>query len=165
MKKVIYVMICMLWLTCANETKNKSESVEYRMEAISAEEDDISMDLKPINYEQLAEHKLMEYFDLLRLKQEHPEFEKDIISQLQGFSNDSESIDSYEKIDSIINIRQLGKLIKESDSIQKMRLYFDIVSGITTTSDSVMAIITIKFITVEGRKIPSTKVMFKNIKE
>ena len=164
MKKFIYILTCLLWMSCANETKHKSESIEYDMEAISKEEEHMYMNLEALNYEILVRQKLIDYFDLMRLKQEHPEFAKDIILQLQGFSIDSESIDSFKKIDSITNVRQIGKLIKDSETIQKMTLYFDVVSDNTIKADSILAIISNKSILMDDEMVLTTKVYFQKIR-
>lgn len=161
MKKFIYILFCFLWISCANETKNKSENTQFDLEDISIDEENYSLDLSPISYENLATQKLIDYFDLLRLKQEHPEFENDIILQLQGFSTDSLSIVQYEKIDSIKNIRQVGAVLKASDSIQKMRLYFDIVSGDKIKSDSILATISTKSVMIDDEMISTNKVTFR----
>lgn len=154
----------LIMISCANETKNKTESIDYELEEPIEYDDNYSMDSKPITYEYLVQQKLIDYFDLIRLKQEHPEFEKDIILQLQRFSKDSTIYNKYLKIDSIKNVRQVGAVLRESDSVQRIKLYFDIVSDNKIKSDSISAIILTRAALVDDIIFPTTLILFKELK-
>ena len=164
MKKLIYILVsCIISLSCADETKNKDleisteEAIEIpNIEAIRAPE-------KP-NFEKLASQKLADYFDLLRLQQEHPEFEQDLLLQLKSFSeNDTLFLNKYQNIKSIENIRQTGDIIQVADSVQQIKLYFDVITDKMTIADSTLAKILFKNIVMENSSTKSYKIQFKKL--
>lgn len=113
-------------------------------------------------YEELAAQKLQEMYDLISLKDKHPEFAKTIKSQLKDYTNDSISISNSTDI-LIKNIKLKGEIVKVSDSVQKMKLFYDIISNNNTMQDSIWAIITINEIAFEGKKIKSKKIKFSSL--
>ncbi len=164
MKKIMYILMFLLWFSCANETKNKSLEVAteeaYEIPIIEPNNDDS----KVFNYETLASKKLMDYFELVRLRQEHPEFKKDITLQLQNLFHDTFYLTNYQHVESITNIKQMEEIIKISDSVQKIKLYFDVNTDNKTYKDSTLAIITTKSVIIDGDTLTSTKVAFEKIK-
>ncbi len=155
----------MISLSCANESKHsKSDGSQFEM----TEEPNLEITLdesKEFNFETLASQKLQEYFDLIRLLKLHPEFKEDILLQLHNFSPDNSEQENYLDADSIYNIRQVDKAIIISDSVQKLKLYFDTTSANNIKKDSFYAVITTKEIMLDNLSTLSTKMKFQKIKD
>ncbi len=112
-------------------------------------------------YQELSTVKLQELYDLLALKQEHPEFKESIETQLENYTNDTmAAINKPEKESLIKNIELKGNLIEVSDSVQKMKLYYDVVSNNLIQKDSIWAEVTTHEIEVNGKKVKSKKIKF-----
>jgi len=163
MKKSIYILLCLLWMSCANETKSsKLEVVDEEQLEAPTRDFDMSAPIKAKeSYENLAISKLKNYFDLIRLQNEHPEFREDILIQLQDLTKDGDASYNYSDIDSIQNIQQKGTTIQVNDSIQRLKLYFEKVQGSQVIPDSITAIITTKTITLDNQTVKATKVKFE----
>lgn len=163
MKKIVYVLLCLFWLSCAKDSRNsKSEAVNYDME-ISASEDKNDDQFMPTNYETLASQKLQEYFDLMQLQETHPEFKEDVLVQLKSLSQDANLSKKYINLDSVKNIRSIGDILKISDSVQKLKLEFDVMSKGKMTHDSIEALIITKTVMMDTDSITSNKIVFKTI--
>lgn len=112
---------------------------------------------------QLTEQKLKEYFDLIQLKQEHPEFKADIILQLQKFSNDTTIGKNYSKGFKLEHIRIVEYLETDSDTTQKLKLFFDVIHENSKRTDSIIATIFQKTIMVDNEDITSNKITFSKV--
>jgi hypothetical protein len=162
MKKIVYIIIIFLIVSCKNETKNKSFEV-YDIEPVGIEDYDDSFEfsiIKSFNYEKLINLKLQDYFDLKVLEQQHPEFKDAIKKQLYALSNDDIDVSNFSTKITIENIRQIGKPIIVSDSVQKLKLHFDIVTEQNKTTDSIIATIINKSVVIDNEKRLSTKIIF-----
>lgn len=158
MKKLIYIFIVQIVVSC-NNMKDNAPSVNADYEVLKTEK----IIAKPnFIYEELAIQKLQEMYDLISLKEQHPEFSKAIKSQLKAYTNDSIGIPNSKDI-LIKNIKLKGEVVKVSDSVQKMKLFYDIISNSSIKQDSIWAIIMTNKIDFEGKKIESKKIKFNSI--
>ncbi|WP_406683429.1 hypothetical protein N1F78_12170 [Seonamhaeicola sp. MEBiC1930] len=158
MRYIVYILIFVFVFSCKNESVNKLESVDLENEVV---EIDKPIEVSEIhNFETLSAQKLSEYFDLLKLKSQHPDFEEDIVAQLKGYA--SEPIFSFKINDDfeIKNIRSMGEQIKKADTLSKLQFMFDIDSKFVKMKDSVFAYISSKTIVVDGKELKSNKVRF-----
>lgn len=158
MKKLIYIIYILIFISCKNNEVNKvSESPALEMED-DTEIYEFVTSSEVTKYQTLSTQKLQDYFDLIKLKEKHPEFKEDILLQLRMLSNDT--IPNYIGNFSIENIHQSGKVEIVSDSVQKIKLVYDVVSESYKGVDSIFAVITYKTIQLEGKQTISNKVMF-----
>ena len=165
MRKLVYIFIALLLISCAN---NKKEVPTEAIESVDMEKTETVFESAALedkkeafSYQYLTEQKLQDYYDLLVLQQQHPEFKEDITAQLQELSNDVTAIpDSTQKI-TIKNVQQMGATLKISDSVQKIRLLFDIVTESTNKRDSITAIVSTKKVYLDQQEVISTKVVFE----
>ena len=152
-KAWLYIFILLLF-SCANESRNKE------IEASIADIDGANYNL---TLEQLASNKLYEYFELLQLKQQHPEFKETISSQLKRFSPKNNLSTKYTGAIEIITITSLGEIQKVTDSTQVMKVYYEAKQDGITIQDSINSFFISKSITIENQEINSTKVEFSII--
>jgi len=162
MKKFMYLWILFFITACANQPKKEASAEGDLKENETVLENSALENLEEdFVYQHLTRQKLQDYFDLLKLKQEHPKFEKDITLQLIKLSNDSLDISNVNQKVSIENVQLIGQTIKISDSIKKLRVSFDIVVEDSKRSDSITAIISTKKIFLDKKEMISTKVVFE----
>lgn len=156
MKTLLYILLILCVVSCKhnNETM-KSESVQ--MEVLSV--DDIDFDI--LSSEAISSKKLEEYFDLIKLKQEHPEFAAEIALQLKNFTKDSLGLE-YSKGFTISDIEQLGASKLVSDSIEQLVLGFRVSTNSETFKDSILIEISSKIIDLDGETRISKKIRFLN---
>lgn len=163
MRKGIYILVCLLWISCANETKSSKFEMadEEFLETPMLEVDmDVSKTIK--TQESLAINKLLDYVDLIKLKNQHPEFREDIMLQLQALTKDTLVL-PYTQIVAIQNIRQSDSAIHVNDTLQHLHLYFDVISNNKTYPDSIRALITSRTILLDDKPVISSKVRFEKI--
>ena len=162
MKKFIYIYTLFFIVACAKQPKNEApleqDMKEYEIMNENSALADIS---EEFTYQYLTKQKLQDYFDLLVLHEEHPEFGEDIALQLQELSNDNLDISNTSQKVLIENVQQIGATIKISDSIKRIRLVFDIVAKDSKKSDSITAIISTKKFYLDQKEVISTKVVFE----
>ncbi|WP_282135636.1 hypothetical protein [Seonamhaeicola maritimus] len=158
MRYIVNILLFVLIFSCKNESAYKLESTDAENEVVEinkpAEVSEID------NYETLSAQKLSEYFDLLKLKSQHPDFEEDIVAQLNNYT--SEQLIGFKINDDfeIQNIRLNGEQIKIADTLSKLQIEFDINSKFVNIKDSVFAYITSNTIVVDGKELKSNKVRF-----
>lgn len=158
MRYIVNILLFVLIFSCKNESAYKLESTDVENEVVEinkpAEVSEID------NYETLSAQKLSEYFDLLKLKSQHPDFEEDIVAQLNNYT--SEQLIGFKINDDfeIQNIRLNGEQIKIADTLSKLQIEFDINSKFVNIKDSVFAYITSNTILVDGKELKSNKVRF-----
>ena len=122
-------------MSCKNETA-KSEALDLKDMEVSANA--VKLEVNPEALEQLSIQKLNEYFELIQLKQQHPEFKSDINAQLLSFTTDSLSLLNYEDGFTISNIEQSGKRKAISDSVDVFTLKYTVTIGSKVFQDSVL---------------------------
>ena len=115
----------------------KAETADLESVSESAE-----IEVSPDALEAISIQKLNEYIELIKLKQEHPEFESDINAQLLSFTTDSLSVLYYPKGFDISDIKQLGDAKTESDSTEEFVLGYTVKTETMTFKDSVLVKIT-----------------------
>ncbi len=162
MRKLVNIFVVLLIISCANEHKNEAPIEGVNMEKNETVLESSAMeDVKEaFTFQHLTEQKLQDYFDLLVLQRQHPEFIDDIRAQLHELSEDSTIISYFPQKVDIKNVQQIGKTQIISDSIQKIKLSFDIITNNSLKKDSITAIIKTKTITLDNEELTSTKVVF-----
>lgn len=162
MKRFLYIYVAFFMMSCANERKNEApieginmEKTETMLESTAFEDAK-----EAFIFQHLTEQKLQDYFDLLVLQQQHPEFIEDIRVQLHELSEDSIIISYFPHKVDIKNVQQIGETQIVSDSIQRIKLRFDIITNNSVKKDSITAIIKTKKITLDNEELSSTKVVF-----
>ena len=172
MKKILFVFIVFIMVSCKNEaTKNSSEietttegvRMDMELEEFYIPETTIN-DTKSFEHKELTTEKLQELYDVLTLIQKHPEFRESLKSQLKTFTEDSLTVDTSSEI-IINNLRIKGPVLKPDDSTQRMKLLFNATSKTNRIQDSILAEVTFKTIIIDGKEMQSKKVKFKRIKE
>ena len=166
-KHIVIFLMSVLLVACAMESNKVKNS-----EMIS----DIEADDMPVeaietidNFEFITEssidqtlinEKLQDFYDLLALQNEHPEFTNEVIKQLKNYSTDSISDFNSETSVIIKNIRSVGNPEIINDSLKKLKLVYDKISDNKKTTDSIFALIAMKTITLDGEAFLSQKVRF-----
>ncbi len=168
MKKLLYIFITLFIISCANNKKEAAmdavESVEMEQNKTTILESTAIEDMSGVfQYQQITTQKLQDYFDLSILQQQHPEFKEEITTQLQELSKDILIIaDSTQQV-IIENVQQLSEIQRVSDSVQKIKIRFDIRTNNSVKNDSITAIITTKKIRLDDKEVISTKILFERI--
>ena len=155
MKNIIYILIIVVFISCKHNEAMKSVSADMEIESTMEEE----ISSETFSYEKLSTQKLEEYLDLIKLKQQHPEFEADINKQLLSFTNDN-SILNYPEGFTISNIKQLGTTKFISDSLQTFTIGFDITTASGSFKDSLLTEIKSKEVYIGTTKKVSQKLRF-----
>ncbi|SNR14212.1 hypothetical protein [Tenacibaculum jejuense] len=152
MKQLIYIILVLLFMSCANKEMNKKYdfTTESHMKTSA---------LEITKYELLSE-KFNQYFDLLKLKATHPDFKDNIITQLQDLSqNGILEINQIEEA-TVQNIEVTNEIKIISDSIEKIKINYDLVTSKSTVKDSIYAYKTSSEIIIDGVTFPSLKIKF-----
>jgi len=165
MRKLLYIFIALFIISCAKKQKEApieaTESMEIDKTETVIETAAIEDKKEAFSYQNLTEQKLQDYYDLLVLQQQHPAFIEDIKTQLQKLSKDVITIpDATEKV-TIKNVQQIGESQQVSDSVQKIRLSFDVVTENSKKRDSITALVSTKKLYLDQKEIISTKVVFE----
>ncbi len=166
MKKICYILISLAIVSCAKDKSKNMEAITVEAAEVNYEIADDKTYLKADNgtkeflYENIASQKLLDLYDLSLLQKRHPEFKEDINAQLKELTADSIVVNNYRDKVSIQNIHQDGPLTRVSDSVQEMKLYFNIVSNGTITADSIYVKIISKTITLEDKNMITSKIRF-----
>lgn len=157
MRKSIVIIAFGLFFSCADNYKNL-DSKGMEAETFNPYNELLS---KELSLEELTSQKLLDYYDLLRLLEgSSTAFKEDITKQLSALTKEPFSeMDSLDGI-SIRNIHQIGSVEKISDSVQKIKLNYDIFFNDTVKTDSIIALITTKALLVDGAETKSTNVTF-----
>ncbi len=165
MRRLLYIALIINVLSCAKQSKEapiEVDAVEIQenmvLESPMAKKAD-----EGFAFQQLTQQKLQEYYDLIVLQKQHPEFKEDINSQLKELSRAKILVDASEEVQ-IKNVQQIGKSEQASDTIQKIRIRFDVVGTNSTRTDTLTAIIKTKKMMLDNKEVVSTKVVFLQIK-
>ena len=143
-------------IACNHSEVMKSESVDMEIESDIKE---VTVSNETISLERLSSQKLIEYLDLIKLRQQHPEFESGINAQLLSFTKDS-SLLNYPKGFTISNIKQIGVSNIISDSLKTFTLGFTITTESNSFKDSVLTEVRSKEIYIGTKNIISKKLRF-----
>ncbi|MDO5968688.1 hypothetical protein Q4Q35_02605 [Flavivirga aquimarina] len=160
MKKGAYILLIVLGFSCKRES-NKAplfEAADIDYETVIESN---TLELSEINsYETLSIEKLKEYFDLVKLKNQHTKFNEDITLQLKNYTSENLIDFKLSERGEIENVRQIGEIQKISDSLSRIQLEFNITFDNTRFKDFVFAYITSKTVLIDGGKLKSNKVRF-----
>ena len=173
MKKIFFIFIVLIIVSCKNNTVKSSSEMEQVTEGVRMdleleefyipEEATVDNKTETFEFKELTTEKLQELYDVLTLIQKHPEFKDSLTSQLKTFTKDSLAVITSSEV-IIDNLRLKGNVLKTNDSTQKMKLFYNITSKNNKTLDSIWAEITFKSINVDGKKMKSKKLKFNKIK-
>lgn len=163
MKNLLYITSILLLLSsCANNNKEASVSDVDFTEAEVIGNDNMKWKESSITAaSDLAEAKLKDFFDLLLLEQKHPEFKEDIRSQILNFSETELNISDSLPIISIQYKGHNGTIIRYGDSLQKLKLYFNLTTQNGVQEDSITAVLRTQKVMVEQQEVTATKVTFE----
>ncbi|BAO74838.1 hypothetical protein WPG_0608 [Winogradskyella sp. PG-2] len=139
--------------------KSSEEAYEVATEELDAEDID-DYEIAPSFNAPLVSQKLQDFYDLLALQNQHPEFTNEVVKQLKSYTNDN--INSFKVNEAIIinNIKQLGEMIRVNDSTQKIKLEYSKMVNNLITVDTIYAILTTKAIMIDNETLVSNKVHF-----
>lgn len=170
MKKTLYILLSLAIVACS---KGKSKNMETIAVEAAEIEYEIADDKTYFNsntettdhqYVNMAAQKLQDLYDLVLLQKKHPEFEDDIKTQLKELTIDSFTLNNdFDEI-SIENIRQNGSLAQISDSIQEMKLDFDVVLNDTIMANSIFVKIISNTIVLDNKNVKTNKIRFSKSK-
>ena len=163
MKKIAYIslMFCVM-LSCMDNAPMKTQ--EHNVDALPSVKDGSGIELELLSPESIGSIKLEEYFDLIKLKQEHPEFEDDINLQLETFSEGSIPTINYPKGFTITNVKT-SKLGQHTETQKMLKLKFTVTAASQSFQDSLRAIIKSDTIELDGKTRISRTVSFSKMKD
>lgn len=159
MKKLVYIIYVFLLISCNNSSEVNSLDSMIIKEKLNLE--DFGYTKSSFNVSNLAQQKLQEYYDLVLLKEQHPEFGNDIELQLKNLANTSLEIPKSTEAININSVKVISNQ-KLSDSTLRMLLKYQLTTNNGTSTDTIIAIIKTKTIIVDGEGVTSTKLVFKN---
>lgn len=155
MKQFIYILLVLIFVSCSSREAKNNYEYNSTTEDVEDYYENYSLTNK---YLTVVTQKLQEYSDLLKLKKQHPELNADILVQLQSLSKTNiVAIDTKYTIE---NIQQIGEIETVSDSIQKIKLKYNLVSKTENKQDSITAFIKTTVIVLDGRNNMSNKITF-----
>ena len=161
MKRMMYIgLVCSCFACNSGMESDQLKSVDV----IEAEESVMTAEeiIAPaIDYNAMAAQKLQDYADLLVLKMKHPEFLEEISSRLKNLSSDKLMDITITESIRIENVKVVDAVEYVSDTIQKMRFSYTIVSGTTKLKDTVTATIQSKKLKFSDEEVVSYKLSFE----
>lgn len=161
MRSAYYILILLFLISCNQGEKSDSlKNFDLLEEEVTATSYEVIPEA--FEYQSLTIQKLQDYFDLLVLQQQHPEFKNEIHKQLVALSSDSTKIPLNTAKISIEEVQQIGVPEKISDSVQLLTVSFNVVTPSTTIKDTLVAKIVSKKVMVEGTEVTTTKLQFIN---
>lgn len=153
-------MLLLFTLSCAHDrSKTPLKEMDAAIEAFEAEISSVD-DYESFDYQYITAQKLQDLYDLLVLQKQYPEFNDAIALQLKKFSEDRFSIPDSVTAISIENVERIGEIQNVSDSVQKLKLHFNIVTGNIMLPDSITAIISRNTVRIDNKKTIATTVTF-----
>lgn len=155
----IHILIFLIFFSCSRvrEQENAVYAVEGEM---IIEENFTKFDINNTGQlTPLLKQKLQEYYDLLNLKNNSPDFSEQIDKQLNKILKETPNNEKFNDSTKINNINFLANPENISDSVQKIKFSYEADSII----DSLSAIIKTTPVTIEGQVIWSTNISFERI--
>jgi len=162
MKKVLYIITLLFIVISCSEAKREAPLMESKTTEMSSEVspvDRIALE-ESFAFQYVTQQKLQDYYDLMVLLKQYPEFKEDITLQLKEISKEKITIPDYTQLIRIENLQQLGDIQQVSDSIQKIDLQFDIIDNTNIKKDTITAQIITKKIQLDNTEVVSTKIVF-----
>ena len=169
MKNIRLIFIVFIIVSCKSETAKSSNTLEHAIESVEMKVEEKLVEKNTENnttflYKNMTTEKLQEFLDLIALQNKHPEFSEEIKSQLKNYTKDS--LSNYKTIEDVLikNIELQGAIIKLNDTIEKMKITFDLISKNDIKQDSIWAEVTTHVVELNGKQMQSRKVRLNKIK-
>lgn len=162
LKHISLLLLSILLSACAMDNKSVKSSNET-IEMATSDEEIIStetFDDKASINTPLINQKLQDFYDLIALQNQHPEFTDEVKAQLKNYTNDTITNFETENIVIIENLKPIENFIQINDSTQKIKLKYTKVMNNIKLVDTIYAIITNKKILIENETLISNKVHF-----
>lgn len=156
MRTVISLCLILMFVSCVS---NKKEA-DVLLKNPSIIDTYTKGSAKEFNYNYITSEKLQEFYELLLLEKTYPEFKDDIALQIKSMSSEDIKIPDSINVIAVKNVKQIGPINQISNTVQEIKLSFDVVTNTTTYKDSIYAKLTTNRITKEGSKLLSTKITF-----
>jgi len=158
MKRLLYILPFFLIVACNNAPEKDMLS---EIEAIEEELANATVsESEPFEYATITEQKLQDYFDLLIIKNKHPEFSEAINTQLKSFARDSLLFDTDQDSVDVKSLSQVGAAEIVNDSVKRLKIAFNVGAAQRFQSKTVTAIITTNTVVVDGKLTENTNVTF-----
>ncbi len=159
MKKILIYSLIILLGACAHAPNKENSEAKSNISALDIEE----IIPEKFAFENITTLKLQEYFDLLVLEKKHPEFKKELELQIRKMANFNFPIDSLSTNIKIKNIKQIGNLVRVSDTSQRLKISFDINTTTSSKNDSIAMLVHSKTILIDTQEMTTTQVVFEKI--
>jgi len=159
MKRVLYSILILFFFSCTNASKNEaSPTLDVSENEKTVEE--IEETTEAFTYQNLSKQKLQEFYDLLLLQKNHPEFNEDISIQLKGISEKNINVPKTATQVSVKEIKQLKENEVISDSITKVFFEYKLDFNGVTKIDTITAIVITKQVLINDEQQIFTKLKF-----
>lgn len=152
MKKLAYLYIFIFLFACS-----KSKEMDNAVYDVA----EIEVATETFENENMLQQKLQDYYDLVTLKENYPEFNEEINNQLNTLITDSLQTNSNKKV-SIKNLT-LSKTEVKDPTTKELYLYFDVIDNDIAKKDSIIAVMTTKNVFIDSIKTVATKIKFKKM--
>jgi hypothetical protein len=136
------------------------DEVDFDKKIVFDEEVIANYEVENIINKPLINQKLQDFYDLIALQNQHPEFNNEVMEQLKNYTNDSIINYTTDKVVIIKNLQQIGETSIINNSTQKIKLRYTKVSENIEITDTIYAIITSKPIMINNESLVSNKVRF-----
>ncbi len=157
MRVVVCFMCLLICMACKNESPLSYSDTENKV----LESELVSMSSVD-DFEALSILKFKELLDLMKLEQQHPEFEAVVSEQLKAYTKDA--LLGYDFGDNfkVEEMSQIGQLRTLNDSVSKLTLQVKTMSAGIERLDTILVYVHTKTVLVDGQPIKSNKVLFSN---
>lgn len=150
MRKLFYIFILVFLANCSKRKEMNSAKIDAL---------EIAMPAETFENQVMLQQKLQDYYDLVFLKENYPDFNAEVNEQLNNLVYDTLAI-NLNKSGTIKNLNLIQETII-SNSVKEVKLQFDIADNNTTKKDSITAIITTKKMIIDGNESIASKIKFK----
>lgn len=159
MKKLACIHIALFFISCANVSEENSVPTSDIAESETIETAATTIE-EAFPYATITEQKLQDYFDLVALKNKHPEFAETISQQLVRLTKDSMVVMEGQHSVDIKNLRPIGNMFTLNDTLQQQKFEYNIASRTLLKTDTLTVNIITKTMEIEGKEVRATKVIF-----
>lgn len=167
---VLVITVCLWVFACASESRSSKYSNFKTTEDANYENEldndgyldsySYKIEATPFKETLLIHEKLEDFYDLLTLRNRHPEFSEDVTLQLKNFTNDSLNLYAIKGVKTVQNMRPIGNIKIIDSTKRKVQYTYDIVSETSRKTDTIWVIITSKMVVLDGKSVLSNKVKF-----
>lgn len=154
MRLLLYMFLVVLICSCSAKSSNKERDFigdENVLEMYALENE------SEFSFDNMLAEKLQNYFEMVVLKEEHPEFKQTILLQLQKISKDSihQKVLAFDQLE-ISNIKELEVF---SDTLKKINIQYSFKNN-PKFLDSINAYVRTEIVAFEGKSTTSYKIEF-----